>query len=125
MSTTRESVGAIAKSLGWKYSDLITLCNHLQLPPKEQRTTADLEKVAAALTGPPAAVLDRLITPFRPGERVVFTGQYPEWAVGRILTVELSWPQRTWVLNPDSGKQDNSRNLRTEELKRYEQGGQE
>jgi hypothetical protein len=125
MAATRESIITTAKNFGWKRKDVIILCNHLGLPEAAKRNQGHLELLADALSGPPTQVLDRLTVPFSPGERVVFVGEFPEWPHGRILIVELSWPQRTWVLNPQTGKQDNACNLRTEDLKRYDPEGQE
>jgi hypothetical protein len=98
---TREQVREKAISLGWKPKDVITLCKANGWPIKG-RTPADLEQLHDALVGSPTAVLDKLAVPFRPGEIVRFVGEFPTFAVGRPLEVELCWPQRTWLIDPQS-----------------------
>lgn len=81
-TTTRESVRTLAQALGWKPSDVISLCVRLGLPSPAERTEADLERLATALAGQPVAVL----------------GHPP---IGAVLYHRASWSQ--WrIVNIDS-----------------------
>jgi hypothetical protein len=56
----RFALATLAKSLEWTAADIVTLNECLRLPPSAERTPADLERIAAALTGSPAVVFERL-----------------------------------------------------------------
>lgn len=93
-AVTRESVRTLAQSLGWQPHDVIRLCKRLELPPPTERTEADLERLAAALTGSPAAVL---------GHPPVGTVLYhrANWAHWRIVNIDS---QGYYLENTETGK---------------------